>query len=89
MQGNGDALEVGDIAVVHFTCRYRGLSAVSSREARTLGGNRTIAEPLEFKYGRLPGELNKPLMRKSVVGIGAEVKYPRLKIITFYSSLFT
>ena len=65
MQGNGDALEVGDIAVVHFTCRYRGLS------------------------GRLPGELNKPLMRKSVVGIGAEVKYPRLKIITFYSSLFT
>ena len=35
MQGNGDALEVGDIAVVHFTCRYRGLSAVSSREART------------------------------------------------------
>jgi peptidylprolyl isomerase len=54
-----------------------------------LGGNRTIAEPLEFKYGRLPGELNKPLMRKSVVGIGAEVKYPRLKIITFYSSLFT
>jgi len=74
MQGNGDALEVGDIAVVHFTCRYRGLSAVSSREARTLGGNRTIAEPLEFKYGRLPGELNKPLMRKSVVGIGAEVR---------------
>ena len=73
-QGRGSVLEAGDTAVVHFTCRYRGLSAVSSREARTLGGNRTIAEPLEFKYGRLPAEFNKPLVRKSIIGIGAEVK---------------
>jgi len=29
---------------VHFDCRFRGIDAVSSRYARTLGGNRTIAE---------------------------------------------
>ena len=51
--GNGPVTEAGKTAVVHYTCRYRGLTAVSSREARTLGGNRTIAEPLEFKAGVL------------------------------------
>jgi hypothetical protein len=30
---------------------YRGIDAVSSRYARTLGGNRTVAEPLEFVVG--------------------------------------
>jgi hypothetical protein len=30
--------------VVHFECRYRSLSVVSTRAARTLGGNRTVAE---------------------------------------------
>jgi len=36
---------------VHFDCLYRGIDAVSSRYARTLGGNRTIAEPLQFVVG--------------------------------------
>lgn len=36
---------------VHFDAMYRGIDAVSSRYARTLGGNRTIAEPLEFVAG--------------------------------------
>ena len=45
-RGGGDKLEAGKTAVIHYTCRYRGLTAVSSREARTLGGNRTVAEPL-------------------------------------------
>lgn len=29
---------------VHFDCKFRGLSVVSTRSARTLGGNRTVAE---------------------------------------------
>lgn len=29
---------------VHFDCKFRGIDAVSSRYARTLGGNRTVAE---------------------------------------------
>ncbi|GAB4824051.1 hypothetical protein N2152v2_011097 [Parachlorella kessleri] len=33
---------------VHFDCKYKGIDAVSSRAARTLGGNRTVAEPYEF-----------------------------------------
>ena len=73
--GSGGKLELGNIAVVHFTCKYRGLTALSTREARTLGGNRTVAEPMEFTYGVVPSEFSKPLVRKTVVGIGAEVSH--------------
>lgn len=41
----------GDTATVHFDCVYRGIDAVSSRYARTLGGNRTVAEPFGFTAG--------------------------------------
>lgn len=88
-RGSGDALEAGKTAVVHYTCRYRGLTAVSSREARTLGGNRTIAEPLEFKYGKLPGDFTKPLVRKTVVGIGAELRVdPQLRELYVVSVVY-
>jgi hypothetical protein len=36
---------------VHFDVMYRGVDVVSSRQARLLGGNRTIAEPYEFVVG--------------------------------------
>lgn len=29
---------------VHFDCMYKGIDVVSSRQARLLGGNRTISE---------------------------------------------
>ena len=29
---------------MHFECKYRSLTVVSSLSARTLGGNRTVAE---------------------------------------------
>lgn len=88
-RGGGDKIEAGKTAVLHFTCRYRGLTAVSSREARTLGGNRTIAEPLEFKYGKLPSEYAKPLVRKTVVGIGAEVRVdPELRELYVVNTVF-
>ena len=29
---------------VHFDCIYKGINVVSSRQARLLGGNRTISE---------------------------------------------
>ena len=88
-RGDGAKLEAGKTAVVHFTCRYRGLTAVSSREARTLGGNRTIAEPLEFKYGALPSDYAKPLVRKTVVGIGAELRVdPELRELYVVNTVF-
>ena len=88
-KGQGDVLEAGKTAVVHYTCRYRGLTAVSSREARTLGGNRTVAEPLEFKFGKLPSEYAKPLIRKTVVGIGAEVRIdPELRELYVVNTVF-
>lgn len=50
-EGRGRAVALGDTVTVHFDCIYRGIDAVSSRYARTLGGNRTVAEPLEFVVG--------------------------------------
>ena len=88
-KGQGDVLEAGKTAVLHYTCRYRGLTAVSSREARTLGGNRTIAEPLELKYGKLPSDYAKPLVRKTVVGIGAELRVdPELRELYVVNTVF-
>ena len=88
-KGQGEKLEAGQTAVLHYTCRYRGLTAVSSREARTLGGNRTIAEPLELKFGKLPGDYAKPLVRKTVVGIGAELRIdPELRELYVVNTVF-
>eukprot|EP00775_Hariotina_reticulata_P008511 gene8511-8693_t len=50
-EGRGSSIQKGDKVLVHFDCRYRGIDAVSSRYARTLGGNRTIAEPFGFTAG--------------------------------------
>mmetsp|Transcript_7986 Transcript_7986/g.29185 ORF Transcript_7986/g.29185 Transcript_7986/m.29185 type:complete len:348 (-) Transcript_7986:845-1888(-) len=87
--GSGNVLDVDMVAVLHYTCRYRGLTAVSSREARTLGGNRTIAEPLMFRYGTLPSEYGAALVRKSVIGIGAEVRMdPELRQLCVVSTVY-
>ncbi|GBF96750.1 peptidyl-prolyl cis-trans isomerase chloroplastic [Raphidocelis subcapitata] len=50
-QGRGAEIKPGDTVTVHFDCLYRGIDAVSSRYARTLGGNRTVAEPVDFVAG--------------------------------------
>ncbi|GIL87656.1 hypothetical protein Vretimale_14667 [Volvox reticuliferus] len=50
-EGSGPEVKPGDKIVVHYDCLYRGLDVVSSRSARLLGGNRTIAEPYEFIVG--------------------------------------
>ena len=43
-EGRGQVAEAGSVVTVHFDCKYRGLDVVSSRSARLLGGNRTLAE---------------------------------------------
>lgn len=53
-EGFGRELSVGDTATVHFDCRFRGIDAVSSRQAALLGGNRTIAQPAVVKVGERP-----------------------------------
>jgi hypothetical protein len=40
----GTSAASASAAQVHFDCKFKGIDAVSSRYARTLGGNRTIAE---------------------------------------------
>lgn len=61
-EGRGKDIKLGDSVTVHFDCTYRGIDAVSSRYARTLGGNRTVAEPLEFVAGEfVTGSVMKPV----------------------------
>ncbi|MEW5318046.1 MAG: hypothetical protein WDW38_009299 [Sanguina aurantia] len=50
-EGQGPVVKAGDRVRVHYDCIYRGIDVVSSRAARLLGGNRTIAEPFEFVVG--------------------------------------
>lgn len=49
--GSGKVVAAGTEVTVHFDCMYRGIDVVSSRAARLLGGNRTIAEPFQFIAG--------------------------------------
>ena len=44
--GSGDEVSAGKKVTVHFDCIYKGIDVVSSRQARLLGGNRTISEVL-------------------------------------------
>ncbi|KAK9866360.1 hypothetical protein WJX84_007424 [Apatococcus fuscideae] len=49
--GYGSEAAQGQKVTVHFDCLYKGIDVASSRAARLLGGNRTIAEPFEFTAG--------------------------------------
>ena len=44
--------EDGQQVTVHFDCYFRGIDAVSTRSARLLGGDRTLAEPFQFIVGQ-------------------------------------
>ena len=72
--GNGNEIKAGALTTIHFDVKLRGLTVLSTRTVRTLGGNRTVSEPMQFLYGKLPTEFSKPLKRKTVNGIGAEVR---------------
>lgn len=58
--GNGKEVDRGAKVTAHFDCLYRGLDVVSTRSARLLGGNRTIAEPIEFIAGETLAALAAP-----------------------------
>lgn len=49
--GYGDPIKPDDVVLLHFDCYFRGIDVVSSRSARLLGGNRTLAEPIEVLAG--------------------------------------
>mmetsp|Transcript_7456 Transcript_7456/g.10103 ORF Transcript_7456/g.10103 Transcript_7456/m.10103 type:complete len:361 (+) Transcript_7456:63-1145(+) len=72
-EGRGRDLIKNATLVVHYDCKYRGLLAVSSREARLLGGNRTIAEPFEFTYGRVPSDYTRAIRMDTFTGVGLKV----------------
>lgn len=58
-EGSGATVTRGDFVTVHYDCVFRGIDAVSSRSARLLGGNRTIAEPFTFTAGKRVGLAQK------------------------------
>lgn len=59
VEGKGPMAVKGSTVQVHFDCLYRGITAVSSRESKLLAGNRSIAQPYEFKVGSPPGRERK------------------------------
>ncbi|GLT35266.1 hypothetical protein SLA2020_097340 [Shorea laevis] len=59
VEGKGPVAEKGSTVQVHFDCIYRGITAISSRESKLLAGNRSIAQPYEFKVGATPGKERK------------------------------
>ncbi|KAM7513969.1 hypothetical protein LguiA_003552 [Lonicera macranthoides] len=59
VEGKGPTAEKGSTVQVHFDCVYRNITAVSSRESKLLAGNRSIAQPYEFKVGAPPGKERK------------------------------
>ncbi|KAH9759698.1 peptidyl-prolyl cis-trans isomerase FKBP18 [Citrus sinensis] len=59
VEGKGPVAQKGSTVQVHFDCIFRGITAVSSRESKLLAGNRSIAEPYEFKVGGPPGKERK------------------------------
>eukprot|EP00210_Caulerpa_lentillifera_P003549 g3385.t1 len=50
-EGTGQEIVPGTHLKVHYDCKFRGIDVVSSRSARLLGGNRIVAEPLDFVAG--------------------------------------
>ncbi|VAI42127.1 unnamed protein product [Triticum turgidum subsp. durum] len=44
IEGKGPTAEKGSTVQVHFDCIYRSITVVSSREAKLLAGNRSIAQ---------------------------------------------
>ncbi|CAM8912587.1 unnamed protein product [Rhodiola kirilowii] len=59
VEGKGPVVEKGTTVQVHFDCVYRKITAISSRESKLLAGNRSIAQPYEFKVGAAPGKERK------------------------------
>ncbi|KAF8405578.1 hypothetical protein HHK36_010485 [Tetracentron sinense] len=59
VEGKGPKAEKGSTVQVHFDCLYHGITAISSRESKILAGNRSIAQPYEFKVGAPPGKERK------------------------------
>lgn len=56
-EGSGALIQEGSRVMVHFDCKYRGLSVVSTRTARVLGGNRTVAEVNGMQLAMVEGSL--------------------------------
>lgn len=54
---------------MHFDVIYRGLDVVSSRSARLLGANRTIAEPFEYVVGEEVAAISRKQRSDSTGGL--------------------
>ena len=62
---------------VHFDAMFKGIDVVSSRSARLLGGNRTIAEPFQFYAGQPVSEKKAKPVGDSAGGLFSGQSGPR------------
>ncbi|KAG8076538.1 hypothetical protein GUJ93_ZPchr0006g45197 [Zizania palustris] len=77
VEGKGATAEKGLTVQVHFDCIYRSITAVSSREAKLLAGNRSIAQPYEFTVGSPPGKERKREFVDSANGLYSAQASPK------------
>lgn len=76
--GYGAEAIAGSSATVHFDCIYRGIDVVSSRSARLLGGNRSVAEPFQFVAGEsVSKKLSQQAIGDSAGGLFSGVSGPK------------
>lgn len=67
--GNGEMAVPGKTISVHFDVLYKTLAVVSTRSARLLGGNRSVAEPFEFAVGEPVSEIGVKKINDSANGL--------------------
>ena len=73
--GSGQPVRPKDRVTLHYESKLGPVVVVSTRQARLLGGNRTISEPAELAYGYVPPELLKAPKRQTASGIGTTIQF--------------
>jgi len=73
-EGGGRDAREGDLLTLHFETRIGPVIVVSTRQARMLGENRSIPEPLQLRCGAVPPEVARPPRVDKVTGVGVTVQ---------------
>jgi len=73
-EGRGREAREGDLLTLHFEAKIGPVIVVSTRQARLLGENRSIAEPLQLRCGAVPPEVARAPRVDRVTGVGVTVQ---------------
>ena len=74
LEGGGREAREGDLLTLHFETKMGPVVVVSTRQAKLLGENRSIAEPLQLRCGAVPPEVARAPRVDKVTGVGVTVQ---------------